>query len=53
VGYNHYSMLRTVEDIFRLPYLGYAGQPALAAFGGDVFTQRNPRRSAESNAHGQ
>lgn len=35
--YNHYSMLRTVEDIFALPYLGYAGQTGLAPFGLDVF----------------
>ena len=25
VDYNHYSMLRTVEDLFGLPYLGFAG----------------------------
>ena len=27
VPYNHYTMLRSVEDIFGLPHLGYA-QPA-------------------------
>lgn len=27
--YNHYSMLRTWEDIFGLPYLGYAGMDGL------------------------
>ncbi|HEX7942389.1 MAG TPA: alkaline phosphatase family protein, partial [Gemmatimonadaceae bacterium] len=37
--YNHYAMLRSVEDIFGLPYLGYAGQAGLASFGGDVYTQ--------------
>jgi hypothetical protein len=31
--YNHYSFLRTAEDIFRLPHLGYAGQDGLAPFG--------------------
>jgi hypothetical protein len=25
--FNHYSLLRTIEDIFDLEYLGYAGQP--------------------------
>jgi hypothetical protein len=45
VGYNHYSMLKSVEDIFRLPYLGFAGQPGLVPFGADVFTQPNPNRS--------
>ncbi|HEX5438846.1 MAG TPA: alkaline phosphatase family protein, partial [Gemmatimonadaceae bacterium] len=36
--YNHYSMLRSIEDIFSLPYLGYAAPPGLASFGPDVFT---------------
>jgi hypothetical protein len=35
--YNHYSLLKSTEDIFTLPYLGYAGQAGLAAFGGDVY----------------
>ncbi|MDE2308749.1 MAG: phosphoesterase [Xanthomonadaceae bacterium] len=36
--YNHYSLLRTVEDFFGLPHLGYAGPPQLRAFGRDVFS---------------
>jgi hypothetical protein len=60
--YNHYSLLRTLEDVFgeqsngsndltggitpgsttetslNGPYLGFAGQPGLAPFGTDVFT---------------
>lgn len=39
VPYNHYSLLRSVEDIFGLPHLGYAGQRGLASFGKDVFTR--------------
>ncbi len=35
--YNHYAFLRTVEDFFRLPHLGYAGRPDLRGFGSDVF----------------
>ena len=35
--YNHYSLLRTVEDLFGVPHLGYAGQKGLARFGRDVF----------------
>jgi len=35
--YNHYSMLRSVEDMFGLPHLGYAGLAGLEPFGGDVF----------------
>jgi hypothetical protein len=38
VPYNHYSLLRTVEDIFGLEHLGYAAEPDLQSFGLDVFT---------------
>jgi hypothetical protein len=37
-GYNHYSLLRSLEDLFAIPqHLGYAGQAGLAPFGSDVF----------------
>ena len=35
--YNHYSLLRSVEDIFGLPHLGYAQLPGETSFGDDVF----------------
>jgi phosphatidylinositol-3-phosphatase len=38
VPYNHYSMLKSIEDIFGLAHLGYAGQAGLAGFGNDIFT---------------
>ena len=48
VYYNHYSWLRTMEDLFGVAgaspgldgagHLGYAAQPGLAPFGPDVFT---------------
>ena len=38
-SYNHYSLLRTVEDIFAVEHLGYAAEPELRSFGQDVFTQ--------------
>src|SRR6202044_2123183 len=55
VYYNHYSTLRSLEDIFQVSHdrgktdpgssgldgeghIGYAAQPGLAPFGGDVFT---------------
>ncbi len=38
VQYNHYSMLKSIEDIFQLDHLGYAGQADLVGFGGDIFT---------------
>jgi hypothetical protein len=39
VPYNHYSLLRSIEDWFGLPHLGYAGQQGLRAFGADVFNR--------------
>ncbi len=46
--YNHYSWLRTMEDLFDVRraspgldgqgHIGYAAQPGLAPFGNDVFT---------------
>jgi len=45
VSYNHYSLLRTVEDIFDLGHLGYAAQPDLRAFGSDIFTRYRTRPS--------
>jgi hypothetical protein len=44
VPYNHYSLLRSIEDVFGLRHLGYAGQPGLASFGRDVFTANRGAR---------
>jgi phosphatidylinositol-3-phosphatase len=38
VEYNHYNLLRTLENIFGLSYLGYANDDQLHTFGSDVFT---------------
>jgi hypothetical protein len=35
--YNHYALLRSIEDFFGLSYLGYAGQKSLKSFGKDIF----------------
>jgi phosphatidylinositol-3-phosphatase len=40
--YNHYSMLRSIEDIFGLGHLGYAGQDGLVPFGGDIYSSPSP-----------
>jgi phosphatidylinositol-3-phosphatase len=40
VDYNHYSALRSIEDIFRLSHLGDASMPQVKAFGRDVYTRR-------------
>jgi hypothetical protein len=39
--YNHYSLLATIEDIFALPLLGYAGARGLTSFGPDVFNSKS------------
>lgn len=35
--YNHYALLRSIENIFGLDHLGFAGQDGLKAFGEDVY----------------
>lgn len=37
--YNHYSLLKSIEDVFALPYLGYAGTPGLVGFGSDIWSR--------------
>jgi hypothetical protein len=37
--YNHYSFLRTTEDLFGLPHLGYAAAEGLVPIGDKVFNQ--------------
>ena len=50
LSYNHYSMLRTVEDIFGLSYLGYAGASGQASFGADVFSAATPKFPAKGSS---
>jgi phosphatidylinositol-3-phosphatase len=38
--YNHYSMLRSVEDNFHLTHLGFAGQQGLQPFGRRTLNRR-------------
>jgi hypothetical protein len=44
VPYNHYSMLRSIEDIFGLSHIGAAGQSGLASFGADIYRHRGAER---------
>lgn len=39
VAYNHYSMLRSIEDLFGLSHLGDASMPQVKSFGPDVYTK--------------
>ncbi len=43
--YNHYALLRTVEEIFGLPPLGYAAD--VTGFGADVLNAGAPRPPAQ------
>jgi hypothetical protein len=40
VPYNHFALLRTIEDAFGLEHLGLAGGDGLKALGDDVFGPR-------------
>ena len=40
--YNHYGLLRSVEDLFGLGHLGYAGRDGLKPFGDDVYNAKSP-----------
>ena len=35
--YNHYALLCSMENVFGLTHLGFAGAPGLACFGKDVY----------------
>jgi phosphatidylinositol-3-phosphatase len=50
VPYNHYALLRSVEDIFKLEHLGYAARPGLRSFGSDVYTGWPRRKHQGSSA---
>ncbi len=36
--FNHFSLLRTIEDLFSLPHLGYAALPGVKPFEPSMFT---------------
>ncbi|HEY7951764.1 MAG TPA: alkaline phosphatase family protein [Solirubrobacteraceae bacterium] len=38
--YNHFSLLRTIEDLFGLKHLGYAAASGVSSFGASVFEGR-------------
>jgi hypothetical protein len=38
VPHNHFTLLRSFEDLFGLSHLGYAAQPGLQPLGTDLFT---------------
>ena len=50
--YNHFSLLRSVEELFGLEPLGYAAEPALTGFDSSVF-DASPEESTVSPAGGR
>jgi hypothetical protein len=62
VFYNHYSWLRTIEDLFAVGrafkgldgqgHIGYAAQRGLAPFGADVFNHPQGRPTPQSGKYG-
>jgi hypothetical protein len=40
-SFNHFSLLRTIENLFGLPHLGYAGASGVGSFEASVFTAYN------------
>ncbi|MGO9248017.1 MAG: alkaline phosphatase family protein [Solirubrobacteraceae bacterium] len=38
--YNHFSLLRTIEDLFGLPHLGYAGLSKVSSFAPSLLSAR-------------
>ena len=40
--YNHFSLLRTVEDIFGLRHLGYAADSKASSFESSLFSAHRP-----------
>jgi hypothetical protein len=49
--YNHYSLLRSLEDLFGLAHLGYAGQGGLRPFGSDVYNASPAPFSSTARQH--
>ncbi len=47
--YNHYSLLRSTEDLFGLDHLGYAANAGLKPFGDEVFN--NPAGTTKFNGN--
>jgi hypothetical protein len=41
VPYNHFSLLRSLEDVFGLDHLGFAAADGLVPFGADIYSQPN------------
>jgi hypothetical protein len=50
VPYNHYSLLKSIEDIFGVDHLGYARPRSVTSFGDDIFGSGSTPASSKSPA---
>ena len=50
--YNHFSLLRSIEELLGLKRLGYAANPALPAFDKLVYNAPRARGKAAAAPHG-
>jgi phosphatidylinositol-3-phosphatase len=50
--YNHYSLLRSTEDMFGLAHLGYAANAGLKPFEEDVFNNPSGKTGGNGNGNG-
>jgi hypothetical protein len=41
--YNHFSLLRTIEDLFGLEHIGYAGAAEAQSFDPSLFVAKSSR----------
>jgi hypothetical protein len=48
--FNHYSMLRSIEELFGLPPLGYAAEPAVTPFDETVYNNSESSAPPRSRA---
>ncbi len=48
--YNHYSLLRSIEELFELEPLGYAAEIALTGFDGSVYNAESAPGGSSSSA---
>jgi hypothetical protein len=45
-SYNHFSLLRSIEDLFGLEHLGYAADPSLLAFDKAIYNAASTKAAA-------
>jgi len=50
-AYNHYTLLRSFEDVFGLAHLGYAGVAGERSLGSDVFNRPCPLKAPVAHIH--